>query len=108
MKNEIGIKTRKAIINKEKLKKAIAVLDALDNPFRERVMKYVQDHPKSTVTSIIKGVKKVQSFVSKHLKVLRVTNFLTNTKKGKEVHYSVNEQKIIDTNKAIEILLKTN
>ncbi len=95
----------KYVINKEKLKKAIEVLDALDNPFREKLMRYVEAHPNSTVTNIIKGVKKVQSFVSKHLRILRLSNFIHNKKTGKEVLYKLNEQKIVETNKAIEILV---
>lgn len=104
---QIDSKNSKNIVNKEKLKKAIEVLEALDNPIREKILKYLDAHPDSTVSSIIKNLRKVQSFVSKHLGILRNASFLTFHKSGKEVKYALNEQKIADTNKAIDILIKT-
>ncbi|GAC1388575.1 MAG: hypothetical protein NVSMB45_18400 [Ginsengibacter sp.] len=104
---KIDSKNSKNIVNKEKLRKAIEVLDALDNPVREKILKYLDAHPDSTVSNIIKSIRKVQSFVSKHLGILRLASFVTFQKSGKEVKYALNEQKIADTNKAIEMLIKT-
>ena len=101
------MKTSNPLFNKEKLQKAIQVLDALDNPFREKLMRFMQNHPVSTVSTIIKGVKKVQSFVSKHLRILRLSNLISNKKIGKEVFYSINQAKIDDTNRSIDMLVKS-
>ena len=101
------MKTANPLFNKEKLQKAIQVLDALDNPFREKLIKFMQNHPASTVTAIIKGVKKVQSFVSKHLRILRISNLISYKKIGKEVFYSINQDKIDETNKSVDMLVKS-
>lgn len=106
MKKTVNSKLIKPLYNKEKLQKAIEVLESIDNPFREKLMKFIQSHPDATVTTIIKGVRKVQSFVSKHLGILKTNQMISATKEGKEVHYSLNEKQILETNKAMEILAK--
>lgn len=47
----------------------------------------------SNVTCLCKGLKLPQPTVSRHLAILRMAGFVDNRRQGKEIHYSLNDQK---------------
>lgn len=70
--------------------KEIAVMGkGIGNENRYRILEIVMKKPK-TVGEISKALKLPQPAVSQHLKVLKGSNLVEDSRRGKEVLYSVN------------------
>ena len=80
------------IAQQQEYKKAYEYIRAIRNDKRDQLIKYLREHPGTTVSSLYKRFKMEQSECSAHLKILRDANVVTGTRDGKNVHYTVNEE----------------
>jgi DNA-binding transcriptional ArsR family regulator len=83
--------TGQDIIN---FKKAKNIFRAIDNPLRRRMLDHLHQHGKTTVTDLYVALRLDQSFASQNLAILRHAGYVTTTKEGKYVFYSLNYDEI--------------
>ncbi len=88
------------------LRKSIKTLNALNNPWRQKIIENLMDKPSLTVTELMFILKIEQSLVSQHLSVLYKAGFVTRTKKSKHVYYALDVSKYNSLMTDLKKLLK--
>lgn len=86
------------------LKKCVLILRAINHPFRQTMIKLLEEAKQSTVTDIYKKMKLEQSIASQHLAMLRRAGIVSTKRNGKFIYYSVNKDVINNINGLIEQL----
>ena len=81
-------------IDIERLKSASKVLRAITHPLRLDLLIFISEHGPINVTTIYKKMDIEQSVASSHLSILRKDGFLSTSKEGKKIFYSVNTDRI--------------
>ncbi len=71
-----------------------AMLKALGNPVRFRIMQYLADHPVCITGDIVDFTTLAQSTVSQHLKVLREAGLIAGEIEGPATCYCINTEGI--------------
>jgi len=89
------------------IKQASLYLRALNNSFRQRILKLLEEHPRLTVTEILIYLRWEQSITSQHLAVLRRTKIVTTTREGKHIYYELNHLRLQEIYKFIKSILNT-
>ena len=89
----------------EKIKKASMVLRSLNNKLRQNILGYIYDKEKVGVTELYKDLKLEQSVASLHLSILRKEGVVSTERNGKQVYYSINNNRITDIKKFVEDIL---
>ena len=87
------------------VKKAALTLRALNHKLRQQILKLIDDQGKMTVTEIYVKLRLEQSVASQHLAILRKAGFVTTTRDGKFIYYSVNTSRLGEMNRFVEELL---
>jgi DNA-binding transcriptional ArsR family regulator len=88
-------------------RKGAHAIRALNHKLRQQMLKLIHEKKSTTVTEIYVKLMLDQSTVSQHLRILREANIVLTQRKGKEIYYSVNYQRIVDVNIIIaELILK--
>ena len=87
------------------VKKAGLILRALNHKLRQQIIKTITESKKLTVTELYVRLRLEQSVASQHLAVLRKAGFVTTTRDGKFIHYSVNAERMLELNRFVEELL---
>ena len=72
------------------LKKAAVILRALNHKLRQQMIKVIDEHGKITVTDLYIKLRLEQSVASQHLAILRKAGFVTTSREGKYIYYSLN------------------
>lgn len=75
-------------------KKAALVFRAINNNVRQDILRFLHNHPRSTVTSIYVKLRMEQSVASQHLAIMRKQGVVTAVREGKFIYYSVNEHRL--------------
>ncbi len=88
------------------LKKAALILRAINHKLRQQILKLIHQKEKITVTEIYVKLRLEQSVASQHLAILRKAGFVTTTRDGKFIYYSVNHQRLADVQRFAHDLLK--
>ncbi len=88
------------------LKKAALILRAINHKLRQQIVKLIHQKGKITVTEIYVKLRLEQSVASQHLAILRKAGFVTATRDGKFIYYSVNYDRLTDVHKFAYDLLK--
>jgi len=78
----------------ENLKKAHNVIRALNHKMRQDIIKLIEQNEKMSVTEIYTKLNIEQSVASSQLKILRLEKILNTERDGKNILYSVNNQRI--------------
>ncbi len=91
-------------LDMRQLKAGVKILRAINHPLRLSIIKLVEDNAKLSVTQIYFKLRIDQSVASQHLAILRECNILVYTRSGKNVYYSVNDQKIKIISDSLAIL----
>lgn len=81
-------------ISGEEQDKLVAMFNALSNPTRFEIMKYLVTHPGCITGDIVDYLPIAQATVSQHLKVLREAGLIEGTVEGRATSYCLNEQNI--------------
>ncbi len=92
-------------IDAVQLRKAALILRAVNHKLRQQILKLIYERDKVTVTEIYIQLRLEQSIVSQHLAVLRKSGFVSTSREGKFIYYSVNAEKIDEVHKYIYELL---
>ncbi len=71
-----------------------AMLKALGNPVRFRIMQYLADHPVCITGDIVEFTTLAQSTVSQHLKVLREAGLIAGEVEGPATCYCISTEGI--------------
>ena len=87
------------------VKKAALTLRALNHKLRQQILKLIDEQGKMTVTEIYVKLRLEQSVASQHLAILRKAGFVTTTRDGKFIYYSVNTSRLGEMNRFVEELL---
>ena len=93
-------------INHEKLDHSTRILRALAHPLRMKILQFIDKHGTINVNKIYNTLKLEQSITSQHLKVLRLSGLVKASKYGKNMHYSINNDKVGHSIQAIRNFLK--
>lgn len=88
------------------LKKAALILRAINHKLRQQVLKLIHQKEKITVTEIYVKLRLEQSVASQHLAILRKAGFVTTTRDGKFIYYSVNHARLAEVQRFAHDLLK--
>ena len=88
------------------LKKAALILRAINHKLRQQILRLIQQKEKITVTEIYVKLRLEQSVASQHLAILRKAGFVTTTRDGKFIYYSVNHQRLTEVQGFAHNLLK--
>ncbi len=98
------------VINDKQLfinvKEASLLLRALNNKFRQQILKLLEQHQRLTVTEILIHLRLLQSITSQHLSVLRRQGIVITRREGKNIYYELNPVRLQEVNHFIESLLK--
>lgn len=97
------VKTNQSLdVNSSIIKGAALKLRAIDNRFRQRILQYVMQHPKTSVTDIYKKLRYEQSVTSQHLAILRKHNYVIAQRDGRNIYYAANTKEIERVNGVIK------
>ena len=89
----------------ENINKATMVLRSINNKVRQNILGYIYDKEKVGVTELYKDLKLEQSVASLHLSILRKEGVVSTERNGKQVYYSINNNRITDIKKFVEDIL---
>ena len=81
-------------ISIEKLEYAANMLKAIAHPMRIKIVSYMEDGNKLTVTEIHELLKIEQSTTSHHLGILKDKGVLISKREGKNTYYSLKHERI--------------
>lgn len=87
------------------VRKSTLVFRALNHKLRQQIMALLAERKKMTVTELYEQLLLEQSVVSQHLAILRRTGFVTTKKEGKFVWYMLQEKRIEQVIKVLDILM---
>jgi DNA-binding transcriptional ArsR family regulator len=76
--------------------KSLRICRALNNPFRQALLKLLEDQDNLTVTQIYLALKADQSVTSAHLGILRRNNIVIANRDGKCINYCLNHERIME------------
>lgn len=76
------------------VKKARAILRAVDHKLRRQILTVIREQKRVDVTSIYVRLRLEQSVCSQHLAIMRKAGIVIAERDGKYIYYSVNEQYI--------------
>ena len=85
-------------------KRASSTLRAINNKFRQEILKLLEEKENLTVTEIYAHLKRGQVDTSKHLGILRRNNILLTNKVGKFIYYRLNNERLEEINTVIQAL----
>jgi ArsR family transcriptional regulator len=88
-------KPAKVPLDYNHLHSATDIMRALAHPFRLRIIALLHKHPDSSVQTIHTNLGVEQSIVSQHLRILRMAALVQTRRQGKNVHYLLDEQRLV-------------
>jgi len=77
------------------LQSATDIMRALAHPLRLRIIALLHKHPDSSVQTIHTNLGVEQSIISQHLRILRMAALVQTRRQGKNVHYLLDEQRLV-------------
>lgn len=87
------------------IKKAAAILRAVNHKLRQNIIRLLEEREHLTVTEIYVRLRIEQSVASQHLAVLRRAEFVKTSRDGKNIHYSLNHKRLHDVGIFVDQLL---
>lgn len=102
---EVG-KDKQIALKGDDINKAVFALRAINNPLRKKIIDFINDNPNIIVSEIYKKLRLEQSVTSQHLAILRKANYLTGTRNGQKIHYTVNEERFAEVRDLINKMNK--
>jgi DNA-binding transcriptional ArsR family regulator len=92
-------------INYLDVKKAAAILRAINHKLRQSIIKLLEEKENLTVTEIYVKLRVEQSVASQHLAILRRAEFVQTNRDGKNIHYTLNQTRLEEVNLFVKQLL---
>lgn len=81
-------------IDSLKLKKGAMILRAINHNLRQQILHLIYKEGRITVTQLYIKLRLEQSVVSQHLAILRKAGFVSTTREGKFIYYTVNTDRL--------------
>src|SRR5215218_7543288 len=85
----------------ETTRKGAYILRALNNGFRQKILKLIHTRQRLNVTTIYIKLRIEQSVASQHLRILREADFVKTQRVGKEIYYSLNYERLAQVDKLV-------
>ena len=76
------------------IKNAAMTLRSINHKLRQQILKLLEENKRMKVTDIYVKLRLEQSVASQHLAILRRANILRTERMGKEIYYSLNNNRI--------------
>ncbi|MFM2387248.1 MAG: hypothetical protein RL660_2005 [Bacteroidota bacterium] len=76
------------------IKKGHLVLRSLNHKLRQQIIRLLEQTSHLSVTEIYVKLRVEQSVASQHLAIMRKAGYLTTTRDGKNIYYSINKNKL--------------
>lgn len=92
-------------INYLEIKKAAAILRAINHKLRQSIIKLLDEKNYLTVTEIYVKLRVEQSVASQHLAILRRAEIVKTSREGKNIHYKLNHARLEEINRFVKDLL---
>ena len=76
------------------IKNAAMTLRSINHKLRQQILKLLEEQKRMKVTDIYVKLRLEQSVASQHLAILRQANIVRTERMGKEIYYSLNNNRI--------------
>ena len=76
------------------IKNAAMTLRSINHKLRQQILKLLEEQKRMKVTDIYVKLRLEQSVASQHLAILRRANIVSTERMGKEIYYSLNNNRI--------------
>ncbi len=76
------------------IKNASMTLRSINHKLRQQILKLLEENKRMKVTDIYVKLRLEQSVASQHLAILRRANIVRTERMGKEIYYSLNNNRI--------------
>ena len=76
------------------IKNAAMTLRSINHKLRQQILKLLEENKRMKVTDIYVKLRLEQSVASQHLAILRQANIVSTERMGKEIYYSLNNNRI--------------
>ena len=76
------------------LRQVVLLLRALEHDIRKSIIEMLHENNKLTVTDIYIKLRIEQSVASQHLAILRKANIVLDSRQGKNIHYTLNKERL--------------
>jgi len=76
------------------IKNAAMTLRSINHKLRQQILKLLEEQKRMKVTDIYVKLRLEQSVASQHLAILRRANIVRTERMGKEIYYSLNNNRI--------------
>lgn len=96
--------TPELAIGASEINNAVLLLRAIKHPLRQKILQFINANETVFVTEVHKQFKIEQSVASDHLGILRDAKLVIANRKGRFIHYSVNNEEINRLNILLDIL----
>lgn len=87
------------------LKKAALLLKAGNHELRQKMLVFLHEKGKASVSVLYKQFHLEQSVASQHLAILRKAGFVTTQREGRHIYYSVNYDRLFEVQQFANDLL---
>jgi len=81
-------------IDNAAIRSAAMTLRAVDNRFRQQILKLLAENSRMIVSDIFVKLRTEQSITSQHLGILRQANVVITERDGKFIRYSLNPRRL--------------
>ena len=88
------------------VKKAALILRAINHKLRQQIIKLIDEKGKTTVTDLYVSLRIEQSVASQHLSILRKAGFVSTTRDGKFVYYTINGTRFKEVQHFVQQLIR--
>ncbi|HNF71068.1 MAG TPA: metalloregulator ArsR/SmtB family transcription factor, partial [Chitinophagaceae bacterium] len=82
-----------------------AILRSINHKLRQSIIKLLEEKDNLTVTEIYVKLRVEQSVASQHLAILRRAEFVKTNRVGKNIHYTLNHDRLNEVNQFIKQVL---
>ena len=89
-----GKSNGKDSLNYKELKRAAMVLRAVNHPLRQKMLELIEKEKNIHVTKIYVKLRLEQSVASQHLAILRSAGFVSTSRDGKFIFYTINNNRV--------------
>lgn len=98
-------KSKETKIDYQAIKKATAILRAINHKLRQHILQALEEKKRMTVTEIYVHLRLEQSVASQHLAIMRKAGIVKTIREGKFIWYSVNNERLQEISFFVENLL---
>jgi len=95
------------VINSDLVKKAAKIIRAVNHPLRQSMISLINEKQSVNVTDIYIKLRIEQSVASQHLRILRSSQVVKTQREGKQIFYSLNNERISQITECAEMLTTT-